>query len=187
MRWRANREQFRDMSPLLFYTSPETARVNLAIEIPAKSFQFDKVKGKQHAVMNVLGMALRADGTVAARFSDTVEVNLEKAEMEQFTNHPYHYENQFYIAGGQYTLKLAVSSGDKFGQFALPLVVDHYDPANFSMSDLALSTQFYKVADPLDLVGLTAAGPNSAGDTGAANVALGIEPLQANRPGRDLP
>lgn len=130
-----------------FYTSPETARVNLAIEIPAKSFQFDKVKGKQHAVMNVLGMALRADGTVAARFSDTVEVNLEKAEMEQFTNHPYHYENQFYIAGGQYTLKLAVSSGDKFGQFALPLVVDHYDPAKFSMSDLALSTQFYKVAD----------------------------------------
>ena len=131
-----------------FYTSPETARVNLAMEIPGKSFEFEKAKGKQHSVLNVLGMAMKPDGTVAARFSDTVELDLEKHDLEEFSSRPYHYENQFYIAGGQYTLKLAVSSGEKYGQFEVPLVVDHYDPAKFSMSDLALSRQFYKIADP---------------------------------------
>lgn len=130
-----------------FYTSPETARVNLAVEIPGKSIQFEKVKGKYHGVVNILGMAIKPDGTVAARFSDTAEVDLEKGDVNEFASRPYHYENQFYIAGGQYTLKLAVSSGEKFGKFEMPLVVDHYDPSKFGISDLALSTQFYKVSD----------------------------------------
>ncbi len=130
-----------------FYTSPETARVNLAMEIPGKSIQFEKVKGKYHSVVNVLGLALKADGTVAARFSDTVELNLDKSDLDDFSGRPYHYENQFYIAGGQYTLKLAISSGEKFGKFEMPLVVDHYDPKDFSISALAISKQFYKVAD----------------------------------------
>ena len=130
-----------------FYTSPETARVNLAMELPANQIQFDKVKGKYHAAVNVLGMAIKPDGTTAARFSDTVELDLDKDQYDAFAKHPYHYENQFYIAGGQYSLKLAVNSGDKYGQYELPLVVDHYDPSKFGISDLALSRQFYKVAD----------------------------------------
>jgi hypothetical protein len=130
-----------------FYTSPETARVNLAMEIPANEIQFDKVKGKYHAAVNVLGMAIKPDGTTAARFSDTVELDLDKAQYDDFAKRPYHYENQFYIAGGQYSLKLAVNSGDKYGQYELPLVVDHYDPSKFGISELALSRQFYKVAE----------------------------------------
>ncbi len=130
-----------------FYTSPETARVNLAMEIPGKAIQLDKVKGKYHGVVNVLGMALKPDGTVAARFSDTAEIDLEKGDVDDFTSHPYHYENQFYIAGGQYTLRLAVSSGEKYGKFEMPLIVDHYDPKKFGISELALSKQFYKVSE----------------------------------------
>ena len=130
-----------------FYTSPETARVNLAMEIPANEIQFEKTKGKYHAVVNVLGMAIKPDGTTAARFSDTVEIDLEKSQYDDFAKHPYHYENQFYIAGGQYSLRLAVNSGDKFGEYELPLIVDHYDPSKFGISDLALSRQFYKVAE----------------------------------------
>ncbi len=84
---------------------------------------------------------------MAARFSDTAELNLDKSELDNFAGRPYHYENEFYIAGGQYTLKLAVSSGEKFGKFEMPLVVDHYDPKDFSMSALAISKQFYKVSD----------------------------------------
>jgi len=105
-------------------------------------------RSPDHVASFVTGMAMKPDGTVAARFSDTVELDLEKHDLEEFSSRPYHYENQFYIAGGQYTLKLAVSSGEKYGQFEVPLVVDHYDPAKFSMSDLALSRQFYKIADP---------------------------------------
>ena len=43
-----------------FYTSPETARVNLAMEIPGKAIQLDKVKGRYHGVVNILGLAHEA-------------------------------------------------------------------------------------------------------------------------------
>src|SRR5260370_17355463 len=93
-----------------FYTAPETARVNLAMEIPADTFQFNKDKGKYHANLNVLGIAYREDGTVGARFSDTVNLNLEKDEWKDFTKSPYRYENQFYATPGAYNLTAVMSA-----------------------------------------------------------------------------
>ena len=130
-----------------FYTSPGTARVNLALDLAGSSIKFNKDKGNYHAVLNILGVATKADGTVAARFSDAVDLELDKKQLDDFSAKPYHYENQFYVASGQYTLKVAVNSGDKYGRFEVPLVVDPYDKAQFSMSGLALSKEFHKVSD----------------------------------------
>jgi VWFA-related protein len=132
-----------------FYTSPNTARVNLAIGIPSNALKFEKIKGKQHSAVNVLGIAYKPDGTIAARFSDTVNFDFEdKKELEQFQKQPYHYENQFDVASGQYTLKVVFSSGNEsFGKLQLPLAVDSYDGKQFSMSGVALSNQMQRVAD----------------------------------------
>jgi VWFA-related protein len=130
-----------------FYTSPGTARVNLALDLAGSSIKFNKEKGNYHAVLNILGAATKADGTVAARFSDAVDLLLDKKQLDDFASRSYHYENQFYIASGQYTLKLAVSTGDKYGRFEVPLVVDPYDKTQFSMSSLAFSKEFHKVSD----------------------------------------
>ena len=130
-----------------FYTSPGTARVNLALDLAGSSIKFNKDKGNYHAVLNILGVATKADGRVAARFSDAVDLELDKKQLDDFSAKPYHYENQFYVASGQYTLKVAVNSGDKYGRFEVPLVVDPYDKAQFSMSGLALSKEFHKVSD----------------------------------------
>src|SRR5216683_1906478 len=78
-----------------FYTAPNVARVNLAMEIPADSLNFNKEKGKYHANVNILGIAYNADGSVGARFSDTVNLDLEKDEWKEFTKTPYRYQNQF--------------------------------------------------------------------------------------------
>src|SRR5260370_12434983 len=94
-----------------FYTAPETARVNLAMEIPADTFQFNKEKGKYHANLNVLGIAYRPDGTIGARFSDTVNVDLEKDEWKEFTKLPYHYENQFDATTCNYKLTVLLTAG----------------------------------------------------------------------------
>src|SRR5713101_3977016 len=116
-----------------FYTAPETARVNLAMEIPSDSFQFNKDKGKYHANLNVLGIAYRADGTVGARFSDTVNLDLEKDEWKEFTKSPYRYENQFDATPGTYRLTVVLSAGgDAFGKFESPLAIDPYDGKQFS-------------------------------------------------------
>ena len=130
-----------------FYTSPDMARVNLALDVASSAIKFNKEKGKYHATLNVLGVATKADGTVAARFSDAVDLELDKKQLDDFASKPYHYENQFYIASGHYKLNLAVNTGDKYGKFEVPLVVDPYDKSQFSMSSLALSKEFHKVSD----------------------------------------
>jgi len=110
------------------------------MEIPADSFQFNKEKGKYHANLNVLGIAYRPDGTVGARFSDTVNMDLEKDEWKEFTKLPYHYENQFDTTPGNYRLTVVLSAGgDAFGKFESPLAIDPYDGKHFSLSGVALT------------------------------------------------
>jgi len=144
-----------DASMLLpfFYTGPNQARVNVAMDIDPKAMKFDKEKGKQRSVLNVLGIASKADGSVAARFSDTVKLDFEsKKEVEEFTKKPYHYENQFDIAPGQYRLKVVFNSGsESFGKIEKPLAVEAYDGKKFSLSSLVLSTNYRPVASGTDL------------------------------------
>ncbi|HXW91300.1 MAG TPA: VWA domain-containing protein [Terriglobales bacterium] len=132
-----------------FYTSANTARVNLAMDIPVTSIKFEKVKGKQHATLNILGIAYKADNSVAARFSDAVNLDFEnKKDMEEFAKQPFHYENQFDVASGQYNLKVVFNSGgEAFGKIETALAVDPYDGKRFSLSALALSKEFRRAAD----------------------------------------
>ena len=137
------------MSAPYFYTAADTARVNVAIDLPGKDIKFEKVKGKMHAEFNVLGIAYRANANVAARFSDTVKLDFEdKKEVEKFAEKPYHYENQFDLASGQYTLKVAFSAAsDSFGKLESPLNIDPYDGKMFMVSALAVSKSFHRVAE----------------------------------------
>jgi hypothetical protein len=137
------------MSAPFFYSSANTARVDVALEIPSESIKFTKNHGKFHAEVNILGIAYRPDGGVAARFSDTVKLDVEnKKEVQAFAEQPMHYENQFDIASGQYKLKVAFSSGGAaFGKLEMPLSIDPYDDKQFSLSAVALSKQLHRVAD----------------------------------------
>jgi VWFA-related protein len=125
-----------------FYTSPNVARVNVAMEIPPQAMKFAKEKGKLHSALNILGIAYKQDGSVGARFSDTVKLDFEnKKDVEAFNEKPYHYENQFEIAPGQYRFKVVFSSGgESFGKLEKPLAVDAYDGTAFKLSALAFST-----------------------------------------------
>ncbi len=132
-----------------FYTSPNVARVNVAMEMATGDLKFEKQKGKFHAAVNVLGLAYLPDGSVGARFSDTLNIDFEdKKLMEAFKEQPMHYENQFDVASGKYNLKVVFSSGGQsFGKLEMPLVVDSYDGKQFSMSGVALSKQVRKASD----------------------------------------
>lgn len=137
------------MEAPFFYTSPNTAQVHLAVEIPSSALKFEKVKGKEHAALNILGIAYKPDNTIAARFSDTVNFDFDgKKEVEQFQKLPFHYQNQFGIASGQYNLRVVFSSGNEsFGKLEAPLVVDPYGEQQFSISGVALSNSVSRAAD----------------------------------------
>jgi VWFA-related protein len=132
-----------------FYTSPNTAQIHLAVEIPSAAFKFEKLKGKQHAALNILGIAYKSDGSIAARFSDTANVDFDgKKELEEFQKQPFRYESQFGIACGEYNLKVVFSSGnDSFGKIQAPLVIDMYRGNEFSISGVALSNSVHRAAD----------------------------------------
>ena len=131
-----------------FYTAPNQARVNLVMEIPASTITFDKVKGKYHADVNVLGIAYKGDGSVGARFSDEVTLDLEKDEWKKFTETPMHYENQFTVAPGEYKLTVVLSGGGQnFGKYETPLAIDPYDGKAFALSAIALSSDIEPLAN----------------------------------------
>ncbi|SPE40349.1 conserved hypothetical protein [Candidatus Sulfopaludibacter sp. SbA3] len=130
-----------------FYTGANTARVEVAMEIPATAVKFDKVKGKQHGEVNILGIAYKPDATVGARFSDTVKFDFDdKKQIDEFVKTPLHYDNQFDVATGKYTFKVVFrAGGEEFGKMEKPLDITSYDGKTFSVSGIALSTQLNKV------------------------------------------
>jgi len=129
-----------------FYTGPNVARVNLVMEIPGESLVFNKDKGKYHANVNVLGIAYKPDGSIGARFSDTLNFELEKDEWKAFAKQPYRYQNQFDAAPGNYKLAVVLSSGGEgFAKFESPLEIDSYDGEKFTLGGVVLSTNLQKV------------------------------------------
>src|SRR5579883_2581529 len=141
------------MQTPFFYTAANTARVHVAMDIPTSQVKFEKVKGKEHAEISILGIATRPDGNVAARFSDSVKLDLDgKKAVEEFASKPMHYENQFDIGSGDYTLKVVFTSGGAgFGKLESPLKIEPYDTDQFSMSALALSTNIHKLDNDSNL------------------------------------
>jgi VWFA-related protein len=132
-----------------FYSAPNVARVNVAMELPSTGLKFEKKKDTQHAEVNFLGIAYTPQGTVAARFSDTLKLDFaSKDEAEAAKKQPLHYENQFDIASGEYTFKIVFTeSGDNFGKLEMPLKVDSFGSDQFAVSALALSKEYHKTAD----------------------------------------
>ena len=126
-----------------FYTAPNVARVEVAMDIASQTLKFQKEKGKLHGAINVLGIANAPDGTVAARFSDTVNLDFDDDKgVETFREKPLYYENQFDIAPGRYNLKVVFTSGgEQFGKLEMPLIVDPYQDKQFALSGLALSKE----------------------------------------------
>lgn len=131
-----------------FYTGANVARVNLAMEVPANTLPFQKDKGKFHSVVNVLGIVHRENGAVAARFSDTVKLEMEKGEQKEFAKGPFIYQNNFNVAPGKYTLKVVMgTAGEKFGKYEIPLVIEPFDGKSFNMSAVALSNRMQPVSE----------------------------------------
>jgi VWFA-related protein len=135
-----------------FYEAPNVAQVDLAMDIVPTAMKFQKDKGKLHGEFDMAGVAYKPDGSVAARFSDTVKLDFDtQKQADEFLKTPYHYENQFHIGPGTYDFRVAFSSESSgpqgFGKVDVPLVVDPWDGKTLGESGLALSRDTHPVAD----------------------------------------
>jgi VWFA-related protein len=120
-----------------FYTATDQVRVNLAVEIAPQGIKFQKRKGKLEADLNIVGIATREDGFEGPRFSDAVRLSFDKQEqVDAFLKTPFHYENQFQVAPGRYTVRVAFTAGDAFGKVETPLAVERRDASQLVVSAL---------------------------------------------------
>jgi Ca-activated chloride channel homolog len=115
-----------------FYTAANVARVHLVLQLASAGVAPE---------MNIVAQAVTSDGTVAARVDDKVRFDSPR------------YEKTFDIAAGRYTFTVVFSSAGKdIGKLELPLDIDPYNPAEFTVSGLALSRETAPASE-LDLGG----------------------------------
>jgi VWFA-related protein len=135
-----------------FYSEPGLARLHMAMEIPGKGIEFAHVKGKLHAEVQILAIALQPDGREGARFSDTLKLDFARQEeVDALLKKPLHYEGQFEVASGQYTVKVVLSTGgENFGKLEAPLQIEPFDGKRLMLSGLALSKDVRSLADPAE-------------------------------------
>lgn len=127
------------LSAPYFYVQPDVALVNLALSIPGASVEFEKQRGAFRSHLDILGIAYRNDGSMAARFSDTLAFDYDKQQAQQIAKTPIEFQKCFKIAPGTYVLKVVLSAGgQRFGKYVLPLVVDSFSGKEFTLGGPAL-------------------------------------------------
>jgi hypothetical protein len=135
------------MQTPFFYTAPNVAHVNVSMQIPSAAVNFQRDHKDFHSDINILGIAYRPDGSVGARFSDVVKLNMAKDDMTNFSKTPFIYMNGFDAAPGKYDLKMVLSAGaEKFGTYDTPLDIEPYDGKQFTLSSVAMSNDMRSVA-----------------------------------------
>ncbi len=123
-------------------TAPQ-ARINVVLDTATSGIAFHKEKGKEHGELNAEAVAYRPDGSVAARFSETLPFDFgDQKEADAFAKLPFHYENQLWLPPGQYTIKAVLSpSADVWGKAEQKVTVDARESGKLSMSAIALSRE----------------------------------------------
>jgi len=123
-----------------YYAENGPARVQIAVDWPWKS-----LKSKADAV-GVLGIVLGKDGSLVTRFSDVCEIDdscqhnstVEEFGVPQWDHVLTRYETQLTLPAGEYTLRVVLSDGTRFGRAEIPLTVDSYDRKDLAISAVSL-------------------------------------------------
>lgn len=95
--------------PVYFYDTPQLARVPISARIQRGAIELKKKGGLMVNAVDVMGVAYAEDGSVAARFSETLNLAVEKEREELFRNSDIPYRNYIKLRPGKYQLKLAVA------------------------------------------------------------------------------
>lgn len=137
-----------------FYTSPQSARVDIVLGFPWNLHHQWKGAGfvtELQASIGVLGVAYKKEGTVASRFSDLACCdsahawigNLLGDVISQSANLPSRYETQIDLpTGAEYELRVVLSDGENFGRATIPLKIDSNDGGQLAISSVVLSNRF---------------------------------------------
>jgi hypothetical protein len=128
------------------------ARVDIAIEFPWDSLEREWKDGTLHATIGTLGMVYKKDGTLATRFSDLgccsedrpnyLRTKKRSAHDLDASLIPTRYETQIDLPPNDYSLRIVLGDGQKFGLIEASLKIDPYDGEGMMISSVALCNRF---------------------------------------------
>jgi VWFA-related protein len=123
-----------------FYESPELARIPLVAKIRSSAIELRKKGDQVGSDVSVMGVAYAENGSVAARFSDTLNVLIDKDQQEAFKAQDLPYHNHFKLRPGTYQVKLVVADErGKVGSAVQALVVPPMPQGNLAASSLVVA------------------------------------------------
>jgi len=120
-----------------FYAGTNRANVHLAADLSRAG-----LRGQ----VEIVGVALRPDGSEAARFADTASAD-------------GHYAHTFMIGAGSYVFRLEVGTGTgPVSQKDVPLQIEPWNSGSFGIGGIAMSTEARLAAGPALTSSLIAGG-----------------------------
>jgi VWFA-related protein len=134
--------------PMYFYFPPSGARVLVAARIRMEKTTFRK-KGQQIGTdLNIMGVAYAENGSIAARFSQTLPISFDKEKEPEFRKGSLAYRNYFKLRPGKYRLKLAVSDeSNNLGSIEQSLEVPAFPDQGFAGSSIVIAEQTSQLPD----------------------------------------
>jgi VWFA-related protein len=188
--------------PVYFYDSPQLVRIPIAAKIRKGSIELKK-KGQQLVnAVDVMGVAYAEDGSVAARFSETLNVVVDKEKEEAFRSQDLDYRNYLKLKPGKYQIKVAVADEKgKVGMAEQSLVVPPMSADEVTPSSLIVSQELSRLpeliqnlqarlldeADPLVYKGFQfSVGNNQINRQYPMAIFYKLYNVQSNEPGKAL-
>ncbi len=134
--------------PAYFYDSLQSARVLIAARLQMEKAALKKKGGQLETDLNIMGVAYAEDGSVAARFSETIPISFAKEQEAEFRKSALPYRNYFKLRPGKYRLKLAASDEeDNLGAAEQSLEIPVPNTQGFSASSLVVAEQLSQLPD----------------------------------------
>jgi VWFA-related protein len=126
------------MQATWFYASRNRVVGDVAMDIDAAAM---RMKGKLEADLPVTILAYREDGSVAARFGDTLDLMFEsQARLDEFRKTPYRYSNQITLQPGTYRVRVSAGVAERaFGSAEQTLKIAPWGGETLSASAVALA------------------------------------------------
>ena len=129
-----------------FYESPGLARIPVAAKFRLDTVALKNKSGQLAGNVNIMGVAYGEDGSVAARFSETLQLMIDKGKEAEFRKQSYYYRNYFKLRPGKYRLKLAVADEKgKVGSAEQSIVVPPLVQNDLAGSTLIVAQTLYRL------------------------------------------
>ncbi len=127
---------------IYFYDSPGLARVPISAKVRQGAIELKRKGGQLVNALDVMGVAYAEDGSVAARFSETLSIAVDKEQEEIFRKQDVSYRNYLKLRPGKYQLKLAVADEKgKVGAAEQTLTIPAMPSDGLAGSSLVVSQQ----------------------------------------------